>query len=253
MTIPNLITILRFLLVPGVVLALLTGSMGLGASRASWSPASPTASTASSPATSTSARELGAYLDPMADKLLLVSVFVVLGFMGELPLWLVIAAVSRDALIVCAVLLSTVMGHPVAMKPLYVSKANTAVQIVLAALVLAELAFARDFGLAHGSPHSAVRALDRGFRRSLSRGWLRHMNGYGEGPDSSTDDVRPPECGAAAAFRRQIRFWMITAVIARAFCSMSSATSCCPSWPAWCSPISSIRSPTGCSGSACRA
>ena len=36
----------------------------------------------------------------MADKLLLVSVFVVLGFMGELPLWLVIAAVSRDALIV---------------------------------------------------------------------------------------------------------------------------------------------------------
>jgi cardiolipin synthase len=82
----------------------------------------------------------------MADKLLLVSVFVVLGLKGELPLWLVIAAVSRDALIVGAVLLSTIMGLPVAMKPLYVSKANTAVQIILAAVVLAELTFGEKEG-----------------------------------------------------------------------------------------------------------
>ncbi|TKD10077.1 MAG: CDP-alcohol phosphatidyltransferase family protein, partial [Mesorhizobium sp.] len=83
-------------------------------------------------------------LDPMADKLLLVSVFVVLGFIGELPLWLVVTMVSRDALIVCAVLLSTVMAHPVEMKPLFVSKANTAIQIGLAAVVLGELALAID-------------------------------------------------------------------------------------------------------------
>ena len=105
----------------------------------------------------------------MADKLLLVSVFVVLGFMGELPLWLVIVAVSRDALIVCAVLLSTVMGNPVEMKPLMVSKANTAVQIVLAAVVLAELAFSAEFGPLRPVLISPVRPLDRGFRRSLSR------------------------------------------------------------------------------------
>ena len=85
---------------------------------------------------------------------MLVSVFVVLGFTGELPLWLVVAAVSRDALIVCAVLLSTVMGNPVEMKPLMVSKANTAVQIVLAAVVLAELAFGADFGLASSRARS---------------------------------------------------------------------------------------------------
>src|SRR5690606_40642339 len=91
---------------------------------------------------------LGAYLDPMADKLLLVSVFVVLGFMGELPLWLVVAAVSRDAMIVCAVLLSTIMANPVTVKPLFVSKANTAVQIVLVIVVIAELAFADSFGYA---------------------------------------------------------------------------------------------------------
>ena len=100
----------------------------------------------------------------MADKLLLVSVFVVLGFLGELPLWLVVAAVSRDALIVCAVLLSTVMGNPVEMKPLLVSKANTAVQIVLAAVVLAELAFGTDFGLLR--PALAPRTRPRATRPS---------------------------------------------------------------------------------------
>ena len=125
---------------PGVVYALLTGRMD-------WAFAGFLVAGISDGVDGFIARhfnqrsKLGAYLDPMADKLLLVSVFVVLGFMGELPLWLVIAAVSRDALIVCAVLLSTVMGNPVEMKPLMVSKANTAVQIVLAAVVLAELAF----------------------------------------------------------------------------------------------------------------
>ena len=113
--------------------------------------------------------ELGAYLDPMADKLLLVSVFVVLGFMGELPIWLVVAAASRDALIVGAVLLATIMGKPVAMKPLFVSKANTAVQIVLAAVVLAELAFGVGIGVARQMLIVLSGALDRRFGGSLSR------------------------------------------------------------------------------------
>ena len=168
MTIANLITILRFLLVPGVVLALLQ-------SRMDWALAGFLVAGISDGVDGFVARqfdqrsELGAYLDPMADKLLLVSVFVVLGFMGELPLWLVVAAVSRDALIVGAVLLPTIMGKPVAMKPLFVSKANTAVQIVLAAIVLAELAFGIGFGDRPADPHCAVRALDRGFRGGLSR------------------------------------------------------------------------------------
>ena len=48
-------------------------------------------------------------------------------------------------MIVGAVVLSTVMGNPVEMRPLFVSKVNTTVQIVLAAFVLAELAFALNF------------------------------------------------------------------------------------------------------------
>src|SRR5919201_1937856 len=49
--------------------------------------------------------ELGSYLDPLADKLLIVSIFIALGVRNELPLWLVVAVVSRDILIVAAVLL----------------------------------------------------------------------------------------------------------------------------------------------------
>jgi cardiolipin synthase len=89
--------------------------------------------------------ELGAYLDPLADKLLIVSIYIALGVRGEIPLWLVLAVVSRDILILAAVMLSWIMDHPVVIRPLAVSKANTAAQIVLAALVLADEAF--KFGL----------------------------------------------------------------------------------------------------------
>ncbi len=57
---------------------------------------------------------------------------------NELPLWLVIAVVSRDILIVAAVLLAWLLDQPVRIKPLAVSKANTLAQIVLAATVLAD-------------------------------------------------------------------------------------------------------------------
>jgi cardiolipin synthase len=86
--------------------------------------------------------ELGAYLDPLADKLLIVSIYIALGVSGEIPLWLVIAVVSRDILILLAVLLSWLMDRPVRIKPLSVSKLNTAAQIILAATVLADEGFA---------------------------------------------------------------------------------------------------------------
>jgi cardiolipin synthase (CMP-forming) len=83
--------------------------------------------------------ELGAYLDPIADKALLVSIYVTLGLAGHLPVWLVIAVVSRDILIVGAVVLSWMLSRPLTMQPLLISKANTFAQIVLAGLILAEL------------------------------------------------------------------------------------------------------------------
>ena len=180
LTIPNLITILRFVLVPAVVLAMLN-------MRWDWAFAGFLVAGISDGVDGFIARrfnqhsKLGAYLDPMADKVLLVSVFVVMGFIGQLPLWLVVTMVSRDALIICAVLLSTVMAHPVEMKPLYVSKANTAVQIVLAAVVLGELAFS-----IHLDPLRPALILLSGVMTVASAAaylvaWLRHMSGYGEG------------------------------------------------------------------------
>jgi cardiolipin synthase (CMP-forming) len=85
--------------------------------------------------------ELGAYLDPLADKFLLVSIFVTLAVMQVLPPWLAILAVTRDVLIVSAVMLARVLERPVAIKPVMISKVNTVAQISLAAGLLASLAF----------------------------------------------------------------------------------------------------------------
>src|SRR5918998_3789576 len=72
------------------------------------------------------ASELGAYLDPVADKALLVSVFVTLGFKGALPAWLIVLVVSRDILIIGGILIAYLIGSPMAVHPLWVSKFNTA-------------------------------------------------------------------------------------------------------------------------------
>jgi cardiolipin synthase len=126
--------------------------------------------------------ELGAYLDPIADKALLVSIYVTLGFAGHLPVWLVIAVVSRDILIVGAVVLSWMLSRPLTMHPLLISKANTLAQIMLAGLILAEL------GLGLGL-HQLVGVLIwvTGTLTIVSAGayfweWLGHMASYEPAP-----------------------------------------------------------------------
>ena len=64
---------------------------------------------------------LGTYLDPFADKARLVSIFVSLGMQEVMPNWLVIVVVSRDILIVGAVLMSWLIGFAVTMRPLMIS------------------------------------------------------------------------------------------------------------------------------------
>lgn len=78
----------------------------------------------------------GAVLDPIADKLLLVSMYATLAFMQVLPDWLAIMVVFRDLLIVGGVLVLYVLGQPIVIRPLLISKLNTMLQIVLAALAL---------------------------------------------------------------------------------------------------------------------
>ncbi len=80
---------------------------------------------------------IGGYLDPIADKALLVSVYVALAGGGLVPVWLTILVVFRDLLIVGGVLLSHTLGQPVMMAPLAISRLNTVAQIALAGLILA--------------------------------------------------------------------------------------------------------------------
>jgi cardiolipin synthase len=79
---------------------------------------------------------LGAMIDPIADKALLVSMFLILAVVHVIPDWLAILVIFRDVVIVGGVLLLYVLGHPVAIRPLPISKLNTVVQIVMVAATL---------------------------------------------------------------------------------------------------------------------
>jgi cardiolipin synthase (CMP-forming) len=125
MSIPNLITLARILLVPVLVWAIIAGEMQL-AFLLFLAAGISDAVDGFLAKRFGMATELGAYLDPLADKVLIVSIYVALGINGVLPAWLVILVVSRDIMIVGAVLLSWLVDNPVAMKPLLVSKLNTA-------------------------------------------------------------------------------------------------------------------------------
>lgn len=86
---------------------------------------------------------LGAVLDPLADKALLVSVSVCLAAARLLPGWYAVLVVFREAVIVGGVLLILLLGERVAMRPLASSKLNTLLQGLLLAAVLACAAMGR--------------------------------------------------------------------------------------------------------------
>ena len=80
--------------------------------------------------------KLGAMLDPAADKLLLVSIFIVCGLKGFLPWWLVSLVILRDVIIVTGTFLYQRVTQDKDIRPLFISKVNTALQITLAVAAL---------------------------------------------------------------------------------------------------------------------
>jgi cardiolipin synthase (CMP-forming) len=80
--------------------------------------------------------KMGAYLDPLADKILLVAAFVVLGAKGMVPVWLVVMTITRDILILLGVLILFIHQTDVRVKPSYLSKATTLFQLVTIFAVL---------------------------------------------------------------------------------------------------------------------
>ena len=194
-SLPNFITLARMFLVPVVVWLIITGNPEV----AFWLFILAGASDAVDGFIAkqfNQATLLGAYLDPLADKLLLISIYVTLGVIEAFPVWLVILVVSRDILIVMAFLVSWLIGSPVKIRPLMVSKANTAAQIILAGIVLAEMGpgFAIE-GLA-GLLIVAVAVLTLMSLGAYFIEWMRHLAALPLTADSSDYDhgtaVSPP-------------------------------------------------------------
>jgi cardiolipin synthase (CMP-forming) len=182
-SLPNIITIIRLLMVPMVVYLIVTGEFlwafwlfvvaGISDGVDGFIAKRFEAET-----------ELGAYLDPVADKALLVSIYLSLGAFGEMPLWLVILVASRDAFILLAVILSWMLSHPVSIQPLMISKANTTGQIVLAAVVLANLGFDLRIDDIRNVLFFVVAALTVLSAAAYLVEWVRHMGGNGVSPGS---------------------------------------------------------------------
>jgi cardiolipin synthase len=171
---PNAITIVRFLLVPVVVWAIASHQMQI----AFWLFAVAAISDMLDGFLAKRFRmtsELGAHLDPLADKAMLVSIYVMLAAAGKLPLWLVIAVVSRDLMILAAIMVSWLMDKPPEIRPLMVSKVNTLAQFLLAALVLATGAFGIDPGQALTLGIAAVGVLTGLSAAAYLLLWTRHM------------------------------------------------------------------------------
>ena len=179
MSVPNLITIGRILLVPLTVWLIISGAYGLAF--LAFVAAGVSDGVDGYIARRWDARtELGAYLDPVADKALLVSVYVTLGLLKDLPAWLVILVVSRDVLIIGAIILSWVLDQPVAMRPVMLSKVNTAAQIFLVVALLGALAASFDLGYLLVGGSAAVALLTAASGAQYLYEWVRHM-ASGEG------------------------------------------------------------------------
>ncbi|MGB5261289.1 MAG: CDP-alcohol phosphatidyltransferase family protein [Gammaproteobacteria bacterium] len=149
--IPNIITVFRFLLVTPVVWAMLNDRFGLAlllfgvaglsdavdgylAKRNNWTS------------------RLGALMDPLADKLLLVCTFITLGWLGWIPAWLVGLVILRDLVILTGASVYHVRIERITMEPSMVSKLNTFTQIMLVLAVM----FSRGI---HALPHLLIDVL----------------------------------------------------------------------------------------------
>jgi cardiolipin synthase len=175
LSIPNLITLGRILLVPVVVWAIASGAMWIAFVLF-------LAAGVSDAVDGYLAKRfnmttvLGAYLDPLADKALIVSIYLTLGINHLIPRWLVILVVSRDILIVGGIILAWVIGNPLKIRPLLVSKLNTVAQILFACVVLGSLAFNVKLDMVELVLMGLVGILTLLSVAAYVTEWVRHMN-----------------------------------------------------------------------------
>ncbi len=135
MTIPNTLTIARIALIPLLIRFLLKGEMN--AALVVFFIAGITDALDGLIARIFNQKSrLGAFLDPLADKLLLVTSFMVLGHMSLVPRWLVMIVVSRDLMIALGFTVLKVLGIRVRIRPVISSKITTLMQLMTVLLVI---------------------------------------------------------------------------------------------------------------------
>jgi len=79
---------------------------------------------------------LGAHLDPLADKILLISAYVTLAIYKMVPPWLAVLVISRDVIILLGVLVLYLTKYPVNIRPSILSKATTCIQLLTVLMIL---------------------------------------------------------------------------------------------------------------------
>ncbi|UCH00403.1 MAG: CDP-diacylglycerol--glycerol-3-phosphate 3-phosphatidyltransferase [Deltaproteobacteria bacterium] len=135
MTVPNLITILRIILVPIFIIYMINN-------RTSASLVIFLIASVSDALDGFIAKvfhqksNLGAHLDPLADKILLMSAFIILAIFKMIPSWLAVLTISRDVIILLGVLVLYLNDYPVKINPSLLSKATTCIQVATIIVVL---------------------------------------------------------------------------------------------------------------------
>lgn len=84
---------------------------------------------------------VGAYMDPIADKLMLVGSIISLFIVGKVPMFLFLAVVFRDVIIVVGAMAYELVTHQLEMRPTYISKITTVVQIIYVSTALLHAAW----------------------------------------------------------------------------------------------------------------
>jgi cardiolipin synthase len=135
MNIPNLLTLLRIILVPIIVILLIQGSFfkalmvflvaGISDALDGFLARVLHQQTV-----------LGAYLDPIADKALLASSFITLSILHIIPGWLTVIVISRDFIILLGISVLSMMSIPVKIRPVFVSRVTTTLQLITVLMAL---------------------------------------------------------------------------------------------------------------------
>jgi cardiolipin synthase (CMP-forming) len=168
LTLANGVTAIRIVLVPFIALALLNQRFD----QAFWMMIAAGASDAVDGyiARAFGHKSLvGAYLDPMADKLLLLTTLGILTYANHLPAWLMLLVLARDIAIVATVAAFTLMKRvDLRMQPLFISKLTTFGQVLLVLVVVANLAFELEW-------HTLVMGLIWGVAAVTAASWVAYF------------------------------------------------------------------------------